>query len=801
MNLFPHNKEAYESAVSLFKRESRVCIIRPTGTGKSVIIAAFVNHHPAKRHLLLAPGSHIFNEIQKHIRTGKIATSTYIGLKQKKALFEPGSFDYIYLDEFHRLGAEVWGGAVERLLKLNPDAKVLGTSATPIRYLDDNRNMASEIFNDCIATQMSLNLAIIKGILPEPIYVSALYSVREEFQQMKGKILSSDSADKKNLIRDLDSKVIDWERSSGLDSIIKKHLDVERRRVIVFCKDWDHLKHAKKILNPIFQTIYGQVESLSLYSKNKGSENKSALKLFTGEDKRSVILYTIDKVNEGLHAKNCNTVILLRDTISPIVFYQQIGRAFSVRAANRPLIIDLVNNFKNIQLASFKNDFEQEFNSSAKDDQTPDEKRVKAAIEFIDETQDIRLVFSTFEEEVDAWKLCYEKAKACFEEHGHLRASSADKELLEWIRKQRKAYQSGKLEITRAEQLRAIGVELDPPIDAWYSFYEKAKIYFKEYGHLHVPPTHKELYAWIRQQRRRYRNKYMKEEKITLLKGIGMEFEHEIPARWTAMMHELEEWVEKNGEIPPITNKSLLGSWLSRQRQAFEKGTLAKSQIDMLKKFVPIEEDKRIVNIKARVYRLKEHFKNGNVTSADDIIKDDLKRIQFLYQKKKLAESILTDLRNAHVPIEGTYRDLIWFEKAKQVVAWYESTGNPPKINEKLYSFCMWERKNLSRTPPYLKFIKRDQDAGRLYQKYIKIISMMGLRDWDEQCLALKRIATRYGHVSGKNCDIKVLQWMYTQRHSLRNNKLSPEKVEKLLAIKEVDWYNIPKVNKPVKTT
>lgn len=143
MNLFPHNKEAYESAVSLFKQQNRVCIIRPTGTGKSVIIAAFVNQHPSKRHLLLAPGSHIFNEIQKHIQRGKIASSTYIGLKQKRAFFKRGSFDYIYLDEFHRLGAEVWGGAVERLLKLNPNAKVLGTSATPIRYLDDNSNMAS----------------------------------------------------------------------------------------------------------------------------------------------------------------------------------------------------------------------------------------------------------------------------------------------------------------------------------------------------------------------------------------------------------------------------------------------------------------------------------------------------------------------------------------------------------------------------------------------------------------------------------------------------------------------------------
>jgi superfamily II DNA or RNA helicase len=381
MELFPHNREAYENAVRLFETEKRVCIIRPTGTGKSVIIAEFVNQNPSKRHLLLAPGSHIFNEIQKHIRTGKISSSTYIGLKLKKALFKSDSFEYIYLDEFHRLGAEVWGGAVERLLKLNPNAKVLGTSATPIRYLDDNRNMASEIFKDCIADQMNLNFAIANSILPAPVYVSALYSVREEAGKLKKRILSSKAVDKQTLIRDLDNKIIDWERSSGVDVVIKKHLGAERRRIIVFCKDWEHLSDAQKILDPIFKTIYDRIESLSLYSKKKERENEDSLKPFTGEHNRAIVLYTIDKVNEGLHTNNCNTVILLRDTVSPIVFYQQIGRAFSIKPANRPLILDLVNNFNNIQLDSFKKDFEHELKAQKRDNYAANEERAKAAID------------------------------------------------------------------------------------------------------------------------------------------------------------------------------------------------------------------------------------------------------------------------------------------------------------------------------------------------------------------------------------------------------------------------------------
>jgi len=726
MDLFPHNREAYESAVRLFREVNRVCIIRPTGTGKSVIIAEFVNRNYSKRHLLLAPGSHIFKEIQKHIRAGEISSSTYIGLKLKKAFFIPDSFDYIYLDEFHRLGAEVWGGAVERLLKINPNAKVLGTSATPIRYLDDNRNMASEIFNDCIATQMSLNLAIAEGILPAPVYVSALYSVREEFQEMKKKILSSDLGDKKKLANDLDSKVIDWEKSSGLDVVLKRHLHAERRRVIVFCKDWEHLKNAQKILGSIFKSIYGKVESLSLYSKIKGSENESALKLFSGEDQRAVILYTIDKVNEGLHSKNCNTVILLRDTISPTVFYQQIGRAFSIKVANRPLIIDLVNNFKNVQLASFKNDFERELTSSISKSQIWKKEKSKAAIEFIDEIQDIREIFTSFDEKVDVWK----------------------------------------------------------------RLYERGKIFYKEQNHLYVPMTDRELYKWVTFQRSDYKQGKMSKEREALLKVIGVDFDNKIPYVWMIMFYEWEKWVEKNGK-PINFSAARLNSWIQTQRNKYRRGGLCKEQINMLNKVTPLELNMR-GRVLDRVDTLISHFKNGTIDTADTKILRDLRRINFLYKANKLPEDYLVNLQKGGVPFETLVIEKEWLKRINELVDHYESHGEPPKQkgNSGLYQFCMREKKYINQVHPFATFIKNDKGVGRLHKKVQKIVSVMGAPDWDKRCSELKRIATKHGCISAKNCDFRLLQWMYKQRLRLQRNQLPLEKIKKLLTIKEVNWYD-----------
>ena len=73
---------------------------------------------------------------------------------------------YIIMDEFHRAGAEHWGEKVQKLLALCPDAKLRGLTATNVRYLDNNRDMAGELFDGRIASEMTLSEAIVQGILP-----------------------------------------------------------------------------------------------------------------------------------------------------------------------------------------------------------------------------------------------------------------------------------------------------------------------------------------------------------------------------------------------------------------------------------------------------------------------------------------------------------------------------------------------------------------------------------------------------------------------------------------------------------
>ncbi len=73
--------------------------------------------------------------------------------------------DYIVLDEFHRCGAEMWGKCVQALLSVYPDAPILGLSATNIRYQDNQRDMADELFDGNVASEMTLGEAIVRGVL------------------------------------------------------------------------------------------------------------------------------------------------------------------------------------------------------------------------------------------------------------------------------------------------------------------------------------------------------------------------------------------------------------------------------------------------------------------------------------------------------------------------------------------------------------------------------------------------------------------------------------------------------------
>ena len=183
LELYPHQAQVSQAVERMLADKGRAAVILPTGTGKSYIAFHLIEQHPEAAFLWLAPSEYIFRTQRESLRRTNpelslenVTFCTYASLIYRTPEGIAGIVcDYIILDEFHRCGSEHWGAAVQMLLASHPQSKLLGLSATHIRYLDHQRNMAEELLDNCIAAEMTLGEAIVRGILPAPKYVTTVY--------------------------------------------------------------------------------------------------------------------------------------------------------------------------------------------------------------------------------------------------------------------------------------------------------------------------------------------------------------------------------------------------------------------------------------------------------------------------------------------------------------------------------------------------------------------------------------------------------------------------------------------------
>lgn len=206
IKLYEHNQKTYDALLDMLGERDRACIIKPTGTGKFVIIAKMVQDNPDKRFLLLGTNDYMFNdqmanlaEIAPGFTPENLQFMTYsAAMMAARRGEEISSYDVVVADEFHHCGAEEWGKGVTHILDANESAKVVGFSATPIRYSDGGRNMADEMFDGNVAYSMELEEAWLRGILPIPEYIVALYNAPSELEKLAKSITTvRDEAAKK----------------------------------------------------------------------------------------------------------------------------------------------------------------------------------------------------------------------------------------------------------------------------------------------------------------------------------------------------------------------------------------------------------------------------------------------------------------------------------------------------------------------------------------------------------------------------------------------------------------------------
>lgn len=172
IKLYEHNQKAYDALLDMLGECDRACVIKPTGTGKFVILAKMVQDNPDKRFLLLGTNDYMFNdqmanlaEIAPGFTPENLQFMTYsAAMMTARRGEEISGYDVVVADEFHHCGAEEWGKGVTHILDANESAKVVGFSATPIRYSDGGRNMADEIIGYNVGFDLGFLSAV--GVRP-----------------------------------------------------------------------------------------------------------------------------------------------------------------------------------------------------------------------------------------------------------------------------------------------------------------------------------------------------------------------------------------------------------------------------------------------------------------------------------------------------------------------------------------------------------------------------------------------------------------------------------------------------------
>lgn len=827
--LFPHNQKAYQAASVMLEQSGRAAVIHPTGTGKSFIGFKLAQEHPESRVVWMSPSEYIFRTQKENLHTAcpefaadNIVFLTYAKLilldEEQMRTYAP---DYVILDEFHRCGAEEWGKHLNTFLDLFPEAKILGLSATHIRYLDNQRDMAEELFGGNIASYMSLGEAIALGILPCPVYVISVYSYQKELERLRERVHGAkDGRYKSENEKYLEELRRTLELSEGLDQIFQKYITEKSGKYIVFCADREHMQEMAGQAKAWFGGIDQDMHIYQVYSEDSAAEHTFAR--FKADDSRHLkLLYCIDMLNEGIHVDGVDGVILFRPTTSPIIYRQQIGRALSAAKDRQPVIFDIVNNFDSLYTIS---SIEQEMELAVRYYAERGEGRriVHDRFRIYDETRESRRMFEELEKRLAApWELCYQEAKAYFQEHGNLEVpkrycTQSGISLGQWLDTQRRVRSGkvkGNLTEGQIERLDAIGMVWNNRLElSWERYFQAAQQYYKKKGNLdikaeYVTPEGLALGKWIVRLRRNREygasQGLLTEERIKRLNRIGMIWD-KTGTLWEQGYKAAEEYYCSHGDLEApssyVTEDGFaLGRWLDSQRkrrkaQAPQRQpvTWQIARLDKLGMRWESATDSRWEKSLARAGQYYEKY--GNLDMPQTYISPDgyslgkwLARQRLRRAQGKLTarqEKCLTELG-----MEWAVPDP-WQERYNLAEEYRKKNGNLDISQNYVTEGGIWLGKWL---------YQQRADQAKLTVEQRRKLDDLGMKwtdtyqeSWNQKYKDAKRYYEAHGNLGipagYKTSDGATLgQWIVQQRRKRRTGKLSEEKIVLLDQI-EMIW-------------
>ena len=771
INLYDHNEETSSKILDAFnKGEKRVAIVQATGTGKSYVALNLLLKYKDKKALYIVPSNAIIEHLKEIISMNNLSIEkdfpnlefrTYQSLiNLSKEELSKLNVDLLVTDELHHLGALVWGKRITDIVETHPDMLLFGMTAYTVRdrataYERDMTNPETdELFSGKVVSYYDLCDAMIDGVLPKPIYKAAyinLESFAEELEKYLNnpKLSKKDYLECKKLIEDAKRQIT---KAPGIKEMVRKNIK-PNGKYIYFCPPLS--EENKNDIDTIMAEVREwfsdyDVEFYKTTSKDQeqGKQNRDAfysdVDLKGNSTKHKLrIMFAINQYNEGVHAPGVDGVILGRSTSSDIVFFEQIGRALSVKENTKEKYEEYQSLSRNKLLEIAKSQSIEVTSSMTKDDII--ERLLSPVI--IDLTNNIEYI-----EELE--NNLKDRVKEIQKSLGHNKREIKIRDLNFDIMVENK---------NLFEILRYVRDRLRP--NTWELNYSLAKAYFEKYGDLEIPTVFKTLNGvdkcengynlgeWLNRQRQTYKNGKLYPERKKLLDQIGMRFDTKDNDEIWAQMYTLaKNHFEKYGSLERITSKYKtlngidkdeegynLGRWLDSQRQSYKIGKLSKERKKLLDQIGMRFDTKYYDEIWAQMYALaKNHFeKYGDLEISQDF---------------KTLNGIDKD--------EDGYNLGYWLDNQRR-------SNKKGKLSS--------ERKELLEQIG-MRFDTKDND-----EIWAQMYALA--KNHFEKYGSLKRITTGYKTLNGIDKDEKgynLGSWIGTQRTTYKIGKLSPERIDLL---------------------
>lgn len=594
VELKKHNMEIYNKLKEGFNTKNHIGVVQATGTGKSYIVAKCVEDMEFQKVLFLSPSNEIIDQFKETFPklSSSITFMTYKKLslvEDVNHFFEINNFDFIVLDEYHRCGARTWIRNIKKLLNHYKDSKVVGVTATHLRFLDSCRNMTRELFNSEPLVEVSLLEAIDNDILPKPKYIVSHYDTEDKVKEANSNLKELEQEVSNEDIRRI---LYNLDKVYNIEEILDKHIEDERK-FIVFCSNINHAKEVEFMTNRWFNKIgYSTASYRAYYDEGINRSNiQYSLDKFkndTSQNNEIKLLFVVDIMNEGIHMDGVDGLIFLRKTKSPIIFFQQMGRVLSSGKNKSPLIFDFVKNISGLSFGEEKIGSRTIVDKKEYDGEIPS---LDDYVEMIDYSIDIDNILS------DINKLSFKATWCSFLGdlkdyiyiNNNLNIPSTHK-LYRRCLNLRKRYHEGTLEEYKIKDLNSLNFDFGAKSiegDLWEIMYLRLLDYVKEYGHANVPITYKDkqLATWVRTQRK-YRDTLSEYRKEKLLAcGFNFEFANSRNEKqWEEMFNKLLEFKEKFGHVNVSSRyeDKTLANWVNSQRKAYKANKLAQHRYDKL---------------------------------------------------------------------------------------------------------------------------------------------------------------------------------------------------------------------------